>query len=303
MKGAKRMGSVAVALSCTLLFVASLSAESRRGACMENFWGWYEARVPPTPYPRISDCISDPGCGSFLINGHRGAMLFAPENTLSSFEFAIRAGVDIVEFDVRTTKDGVLVLMHDETVNRTTNGRGEVSELTLEEIEALTIRSKNRCIEDEHVPTFEEALRFLKGRVAVNVDLKDATPKAIVAALRNTEMLDQAFIQAKSIEMGTALRALEPRIHLLGKANTVAEVEAVAEAFAPVIIEIDSYNPAPELVEAIHAQGARVLLYAGGYLDLLGRAGYRFVFERGVDILQSDRPFAAVAFARSTRTP
>ncbi|RME48836.1 MAG: hypothetical protein D6795_12370 [Deltaproteobacteria bacterium] len=298
MKGIR--GWMVGSLALLVLQVPSIEARVQGGDCMENFWSRYQERIPPTPYPTISACIANPDCTNFLINGHRGTMLFAPEDTLSAFEFAIKAGVDIVELDVRTTKDGYLVLMHDDTVNRTTNGRGEVAEMTLAQIEALTIRAKNPCIEDEHVPTFEEALRFLKGRVAVDVDVKDATPEAIVAALRDTEMLDQAFVQAKSIEKGIAFRTLEPAIHLLGKADTVEEVEAVSEAFSPVVIEIHSYAPSPELVAAIHERGARVLLYAGGYLDLVGRAGYRFVYERGVDILQSDRPFAAVSFARST---
>lgn len=105
--------------------------------------------------------------------GHRGAPSHAPENTLASHDAAIALGARVVEFDVRYTKDGHFVVIHDSTVNRTTNGRGRVSKMTLAEIKALDAGSwKGQQFSGMSVPTLREALRNIKGRAAVDIDFK-----------------------------------------------------------------------------------------------------------------------------------
>ena len=105
--------------------------------------------------------------------GHRGAPGAAPENTLASYDAAIRLGARMVEFDVRVTKDGHFVLMHDATVDRTTNGSGRVDEMTLAEIKALDAGSwKHGRFAGMRAPTLREALHHVKGRAAVDIDFK-----------------------------------------------------------------------------------------------------------------------------------
>lgn len=105
--------------------------------------------------------------------GHRGAMKFAPENTLAAFDKAIEMGARAVEMDVRMTADGHFIIMHDATVDRTTNGRGFVSTMTLAEIAALDAGSWFAPeFAGERVPTLREALRHLKGRAAIDLDFK-----------------------------------------------------------------------------------------------------------------------------------
>lgn len=98
--------------------------------------------------------------------GHRGAMGYAPENTLKSIEKAIQLGVDMIEFDVQQCKTGELVVIHDLTVNRTTNGDGTVANLTLKELKALDAG------EGESIPTLKEVLELINKKVAVNIELK-----------------------------------------------------------------------------------------------------------------------------------
>jgi glycerophosphoryl diester phosphodiesterase len=100
--------------------------------------------------------------------GHRGARAYAPENTLTSFEKAIELDANAVELDVRKTKDGKLVVIHDADVKRTTNGKGLVSELTLNQIKGLSTEGNKK------IPTFEEALDFLDKKVQVLIELKEA---------------------------------------------------------------------------------------------------------------------------------
>lgn len=116
---------------------------------------------------------------------HRGASKHAPENTLASCLKAIEFGVDFIEMDLRETKDGVIVLMHDKTVDRTTNGKGKVKELTWEHISQLDAGS---WFDDEfkgaRVPTFREVLKAIKGKAKPDIDLKEADVRKIIKILK-----------------------------------------------------------------------------------------------------------------------
>ncbi|MDE6273604.1 MAG: hypothetical protein K2L87_00965, partial [Clostridiales bacterium] len=111
-----------------------------------------------------------------LVAAHRGNSKYFPENTLSSFKSALTLDVDMVETDIHMTKDGELVLMHDHTVDRTTDGTGEVRSLTLAEIKKLDAGSwKGEQFRGERVPTFEEFLELFKTKkeMLFNIELKD----------------------------------------------------------------------------------------------------------------------------------
>lgn len=101
-----------------------------------------------------------------LVIGHRGAAARAPENTLASFEKAIGFGADVVELDVQLSKDGELVVIHDRTVDRTTNGSGRVGEMTLSELKALDAGM------GEVIPTLREVMDLIGGRCGMNIELK-----------------------------------------------------------------------------------------------------------------------------------
>ncbi|MEE1829093.1 glycerophosphodiester phosphodiesterase [Streptomyces sp. BE20] len=105
--------------------------------------------------------VARTGCGAPLVIGHRGAPLDAPENTMASFEAALRLGADWLETDVRTTRDGVPVLMHDSAVDRTTDGEGAVADLTAAQLAGLRVTTGPGPAVP--VPTLEELLRRLSG--------------------------------------------------------------------------------------------------------------------------------------------
>ena len=102
-----------------------------------------------------------------LVVGHKGAGLAEPENTLRSIKRAIEIGVDAVEVDVRRSKDDRLVLLHDVTLDRTTNGKGRVDSMTLEELKALDAG------QGEVIPTLEEAIGLVAGKVGLVVEVKE----------------------------------------------------------------------------------------------------------------------------------
>ncbi len=98
--------------------------------------------------------------------GHRGAMGYAPENTLGSFAKALELGVDGIELDVHVCKSGEVVVIHDERVDRTTNGKGQVKEMTLKELKELDAGK------GERIPTLEEVLDFVDRRAFIDIELK-----------------------------------------------------------------------------------------------------------------------------------
>ncbi len=117
----------------------------------------------------------------FLVIGHRGARGHAPENTLHAIDRGIRLGAHAVEFDVQLHPSGALLLFHDLTLDRTTNGHGALCAASFDELRALDAGA------GEQIPTLEEALELIEQRVIVNVELKTAegTGEAVAAVLRN----------------------------------------------------------------------------------------------------------------------
>jgi glycerophosphoryl diester phosphodiesterase len=145
---------------------------------------------------------------------HRGASETHPENTIPAFMEAIAAGAQMIEFDIQLTKDSVMVIMHDETVDRTTNGKGKVSELTLDYIRQLDAGAKKGAqFAGTRVPTFEEVLAIMPRNVWLNCHLKGgaATGKASAALVAKVQRLHQAFL-ACGEEAAAAARAVAPGI-------------------------------------------------------------------------------------------
>lgn len=145
-------------------------------------------------FARAADDIVMPTRG---ISAHRGASATHPENTLAAFREAIHHGVHQIEFDIRMTKDGHIVLMHDATVDRTTDGKGPVTELTLEQVRSLDAGSwKGAQFAGERVPTFQETLQMMPVNIWLNVHtygdpaLAEAATREIIRQKRT----HQAFL-------------------------------------------------------------------------------------------------------------
>ncbi|MBV8660797.1 MAG: glycerophosphodiester phosphodiesterase [Candidatus Dependentiae bacterium] len=114
------------------------------------------------------------------IIGHRGACGYAPENTLSSFQKALDLGVDIIELDVHVCATGEVVVIHDDTVNRTTNGSGYVADMTFNELRSLVVGGT------EQIPTLQEVIELVNRQVPINIELKGsftAEPVAEILAM------------------------------------------------------------------------------------------------------------------------
>ena len=120
---------------------------------------------------------------NFVIIGHRGASAYHPENTMKAFVAAYEMGAEMIELDLTLSKDGVPVVIHDETLDRTTDGKGKVSDLTLQELKQLDAGSWfSSKHSGERIPTLKEVLEFAKGKISVNIEIK---PEAVTENWEN----------------------------------------------------------------------------------------------------------------------
>jgi len=132
-----------------------------------------------------------------MVVAHRGDWTNAPENSLPAILNAINIGVDIVEIDVRMTKDNVPVLMHDRTIDRTTTGNGKLSEWTLDSLRTLYLKNSSGIPTHHKIPTLEEALLISRGKILVNLDKCSRRIKQIAEILNKTGTHNQAIFKRK----------------------------------------------------------------------------------------------------------
>jgi glycerophosphoryl diester phosphodiesterase len=147
---------------------------------------------------------------------HRGASGHAPENTLSALEWAVNLGADMAEIDVQQTADGQLVLFHDDTLERTSNGTGSLSARTLTELRALDAGTwYSRHYAGEKIPTLVEAVALARGRLALNIELKGVGPAndlldRLIAAIGDQGFADECVVTSFDHGLIDALIAREP---------------------------------------------------------------------------------------------
>ncbi|HEY8418452.1 MAG TPA: glycerophosphodiester phosphodiesterase [Limnochordales bacterium] len=152
--------------------------------------------------------------------GHRGAAAVAPENTMASFALALQAGADGLELDFQLTKDGQLVVIHDQTLKRTTGADGMVKDRTLAELKQLDAGSWFAPrFAGERIPTLEEVLDLARGRAFVNAEIKNLPyrypgieERLLVAVRRTGFPLDQLIVSSFDHESLLRVQALEPRV-------------------------------------------------------------------------------------------
>jgi glycerophosphoryl diester phosphodiesterase len=150
-----------------------------------------------------------------IVAAHRGVPSLAPENTMVGYRLAYDLGADQIETDVQITKDGHLVIMHDNTVDRTTNGTGAVDQLTLEEIRALDAGMKyDPKYAGEKVPTFKEFLQEFKGKdIMLLVELKDhGIEQQVIDEIQNEGMMDQVSMQSFYLDSMQLMNDIAPEL-------------------------------------------------------------------------------------------
>lgn len=223
--------------------------------------------------------------GRVLIVGHRGAAAHAPENTLAAFRLAAEQGADAIEFDVRATADGHVVVMHDASLGRTTDSDGQISALTLDEVRRADAGvRRGEAFRGERVPTLEEVLLLARGRMLVDIELKVTGVESQVADhLARAEMTPSALVTSFLEEALERMRAADRTVTL----GLLQQWPDLARAAA---LGVDIYLPhiralSRAVVESCRAHGLGIIPWTARSEDEA-----RAALELGLDGLIADDP-------------
>jgi glycerophosphoryl diester phosphodiesterase len=173
-----------------------------------------------------------------MVVAHRGDWRNAPENSLLAFKNAAAMGVDVVELDLNKTKDGVIVIMHDQTIDRTTTGKGNVSDYTLAELKTFFLRAGSGHPTKHHIPTFIEILAIAKDKIIIDVDKGYDYYPQVIKELREQGMVGQAIVNIKG---STPLPQIEQEVGKIEEDITIMPIVDMKRADASEIIA--SYKP------------------------------------------------------------
>ena len=247
---------------------------------------------------------------SVIVVAHRGDWRNFPENSLEAIDNAIKMGVDIVELDVKKTKDGELILMHDRTLDRTTTGKGKVAEWTLDSIRTLRLKNGAALRTKHRVPTLEEALLTAKGRVMVNLDKAYPIFDEIFPILEKTGTVEQIIMKgSKPVaevkkDLGKYLDRIiyMPIVHL-DRPGAMQQIDDFMKELHPVAFELLFESDTCQLPKQVRTklEGKSKIWYntlwdtmAGGHDDDKSLEnpdeGYGYLIDKlGATIIQTDR--------------
>jgi len=269
--------------------------------------------------------LENPAAGDVIVVAHRGCWVGTAENSLAAIHLCVALGVDMIEIDVRSSRDGHLVLMHDETVDRTTDGSGPVGLLTLRELQQLRLRrgagNTSEDLTDERVPTLEDALRAAKDRVLVNLDIKETLYDQSLQIARHVgsesqlvfkmaadpgdPRLANASFHGKTYYMPIIRECTEDPARFCSPRLQAAVVEY--GHYEPVAVEVVNHTDEYLLagVPAVRELNARLWVntlpgFAAGRSDersLVNPDGnWGYLVDHGVNMIQTDRPAELLAY-------
>jgi glycerophosphoryl diester phosphodiesterase len=262
------------------------------------------AVAPASAQPALIEALKDAKSQRVLVTAHRAAHDAFPENSMAAIERAISLGVDIIEIDVRLTKDGVPILMHDASVDRMTDGQGQVKELTFEQISALHLVGKDDKPTEHRVPTLTEAMLAAKGRVLVDLDLKTGDVEPTLSRIIETGTLGQSLFFNGNYAYLQKFLAIHPGVLVFPRAHSTEQAATAGATFKPEAIHIDDGFNTDATLKAAQASDSRLWINALGDPDKLvaqGKAkeGLGPLLAHGASIIQTDHPAAVIAYLKS----
>lgn len=229
---------------------------------------------------------------------HRGATGYAPENTIAGFDLAVDMKADYIEIDVQRSKDGELVVIHDTSVDRTTDGTGKVGDLTFDYLRSLDAGSwKGEQFAGEPIPTFEEILDRYHGKVGILIELKapelyPGIEEQVADALKERNLdkpqNEKIIIQSFNFESMKTMDQLLPKVPI--GVLTSKSGDTTAEALKEFSAYADWFNPSygivtEELVNQVHSLGMQI-----GSWTVRSQEAADFLFEMEVDAIITDYP-------------
>ena len=234
------------------------------------------------------------------ISAHRGGgdLTGYPENCLESFAYLAKQLPVIIECDIDLTRDSVMVMMHDATLDRTTTGTGKLIDQTYAEVQRYRLEDNLGNVTPYKIPTLEDVLRWGKDKVTFTLDVKRNVSFAkVVDMIRKTGAQDYVAVITYNANDAATVHQLDPDLMISVGIRTQADYERLRELGIPdnrMIAFVGTREPYPELYEFLHAKGIACILGTLGNLDkqaiARGDQVYRTFAKNGADIMSTDRP-------------
>jgi len=248
-----------------------------------SFFTWSEERKP-------------------MVSAHRGGPYEGfPENAIETFDNVLSYTPAIIEFDVELTKDSILILMHDNTLDRTTNGSGKVADHNWEEIRQLYLKDPQGNLTKYRVPTLIEALMWSREKAILTVDVKKGVSfERVVKEIEATGTVPNAAVITYNFEDAKKVHELNPDLMLsvtIRNEEEIQRLEATGIPWENVIAFTGLSKRSPEFNQQLHRRGVFTILGVMGNLDkkaiARGDSVYLELINNGADILATDRPIEA----------
>ena len=239
-------------------------------------------------FPRL------PNQGGIYVIAHRGAHTNIPENTLAAYQRAIDLGADFVEIDLRTTKDGQFVSIHNGTVDAylTDGTKGKVRDFRLDQLRAMDIGSRvGPQWKDERVPTFDEILKLCKDKIGIYLDLKDAPVSEVAQAIRDNDM-QRYVVWCIRPNQVAAVRTACPECIPMPDPISEASLPAMLRETTPQIVAPVWRDFSSTFAAKCHNAGAIVFVDE----QKSSEDNWRLALEWGADGIQTDAPARLIEF-------
>src|SRR5690554_1351773 len=233
-----------------------------------------------------------------LVSSHRGGGAKGfPENCIETFERATTFGPAVIETDIVMTKDSVLVLMHDDKLDRTTSGSGFVRDYTYSELKEFYLKDYQKTKTSYKIPTLDEALQWGKGKVVYTLDVKRGVPyEKVIESIRKNNAEAYSIVITYNANQARAFHKLAPDIWLSVSANGKEDLQRLKEYKVDtdkVVAFVGTAEPSQQTIDYMKAQNIPMILGTLGNLDKSAKANgdalYYSFFDKGIQILSADR--------------
>lgn len=218
---------------------------------------------------------------------HRGANKLAPENTMAATQKCIELGVEYVEIDVRESKDGILYILHDKTLDRTTNGSGPISALHSTQIDRLDAGSWfSEYFKDERVPRLEPYMNEIKGKIKIYFDVKNCDLKKLIALVYKCGYQDDCFFWFSNDKKAREFRDLDKDLPLKMSVKKIKDLDYIME-YSPQLIECRIDLLTPQVIEFCLKNKLKIMVNA---LEKGAEKKYQQIIDSPADMVNLNCP-------------
>lgn len=292
--------------SCSL--IAALVCMSGGAAAGETKTGQAAHRLVAGEggLPAFFDCLRENG--AVVVSAHRGGPASGyPENAIETFDHTLSRIPALLEIDVQKSADGVLMLMHDDELDRTTTGTGPLAEKTYKELRKLKLEDNKGAETPYRIPTLDEVLKWSKGKTVIALDRKDPiTYGDLIAMVEKHDAFDRVIFATYKLEDAVEISKAAPQAVIVTPIEKLEDLDTLEAAGVPLdhVLAWEGIEvPQPELFKAIGARGVEVIFGTLGWwsgswderIRVLGDDTLYIRITRGVQIVPTDRPFDVMA--------